>query len=69
MTRTFKHLYPQVYDPENLWVAWRAARRGGKRKWPSVASFEVDLEMENSRSDPSRALASAPGRPKKLGPA
>jgi RNA-directed DNA polymerase len=45
MTRTFKQLYPQIYDPENLWVAWRAARRGGKRKWPSVASFEVDLEQ------------------------
>jgi RNA-directed DNA polymerase len=45
MTRTFKHLYPQIYDLNNLWLAWRAARRGGKRKWPSVASFEVDLEQ------------------------
>jgi hypothetical protein len=45
MTRTFKGLYPQIYDLENLWLAWRRARRGGKRKWPSVASFEVDLEQ------------------------
>ncbi|MCX6029059.1 MAG: reverse transcriptase domain-containing protein [Chloroflexi bacterium] len=45
MARTFKHLYPLIYDPDNLWQAWRAARRGGKRKWPSVADFEVDLEQ------------------------
>ena len=44
MVRTFKGLYPQIYDLENLWVAWRQARRGGKRKWPTVAAFEVDLE-------------------------
>lgn len=45
MTRTFNHLYPQIYDPDNLWLAWRRARRGGKRKWASVAAFEVDLEQ------------------------
>lgn len=45
MTRTFKHLYPQIYDLENLWLAWRKARRGGKRKWASVAGFEFDLEQ------------------------
>ena len=31
MPRTFKYLYPQIYDLENLWLAWRRARRGGKR--------------------------------------
>ncbi len=45
MPRTFKHLYPQIYDLENLWLAWRRARRGGKRKWSSVATFEFDLEQ------------------------
>ena len=45
MTRTFKGLYPQIYDLDNLWLAWRRARRGGKRKWASVASFEVNLEQ------------------------
>jgi retron-type reverse transcriptase len=45
MLRTFKHLYPQIYDLENLWLAWRRARRGGKRKWQSVADFEFDLEQ------------------------
>lgn len=45
MARTFKHLYPQLYDLENLWLAWRKARRGGKRKWLSVADFEFDLEQ------------------------
>ncbi len=45
MTRTYKNLYPQIYDLENLFIAWRRARRGGKRKWPTVAAFEIDLEM------------------------
>ena len=44
MARTFKNLYPQIYELENLWLAWRRARRGGKRKSPSVAAFEFDLE-------------------------
>jgi hypothetical protein len=44
MARTYKGLYPRIYEFDNLWLAWRRARRGGKRKWPTVASFEVDLE-------------------------
>ena len=39
MARTYKNLYPQIYDLENLFIAWRRARRGGKRKWPTVAAF------------------------------
>ena len=27
MTRTFKHLYPQIYDLNNLWLASRPAGR------------------------------------------
>jgi len=45
MARTFKRLYPRIYDFDNLWLAWRGARRGGKRKWPTVAAFEIDLEQ------------------------
>jgi RNA-directed DNA polymerase len=45
VTRTFRGLYPLIYDLDNLWLAWRRARRGGKRKWPTVAAFEVDLEQ------------------------
>jgi len=45
MARTFKQLCPQSYDWGNLWLAWRRARRGGKRKWPTVAEFELDLEQ------------------------
>ena len=45
MVRTYKGLYPRIYDFENLWLAWRRARRGGKRKWPTVAAFEFDLEQ------------------------
>jgi len=45
MTRTFNGLYPRIYDMENMWLAWRRARLGGKRKWSSVADFEIDLEQ------------------------
>ncbi len=44
MPKTFKHLYPQIYDFENLYRAYRNARRGGKRKHDAVAAFEVYLE-------------------------
>jgi len=26
--KTYKHLYPQVVDFENLYLAWRKARKG-----------------------------------------
>ena len=48
MSRTFKGLYPKIYDFDNLWLAWRRGRRGGKRKWPTVAEFEVDLRFQTS---------------------
>ena len=35
-------LYP--YDFENLYRAYRKARKGGKRKKEEVAAFELDLE-------------------------
>ena len=44
MPQTFKHLYPQIYAFENLYQAFRKARKGGKRKKESVAAFELDLE-------------------------
>ena len=37
--KTHKHLYPQVYDFENLYLAYRKARRG-KRGRPQAAMFE-----------------------------
>lgn len=43
MPKTFKRLYPQVYDVDNLYLAHRKARRGGKRKRPMVAEFEHNL--------------------------
>jgi RNA-directed DNA polymerase len=42
--KSYKNLYPQVYAFENLYQAFRKARRGGKRKKESVAAFELDLE-------------------------
>ncbi len=46
MPKTFKHLYPQVCTYENLYAAFRAARKNGKRKKAQVAAFELNLEDE-----------------------
>ena len=40
--KTFKNLYPQIYAFGNLYQAFRAARKGGKRKQVEVATFEFD---------------------------
>ena len=45
---TYKHLYPRIYAFENLYAAFRKARRG-KRSRPDVAAFEFDLELELPR--------------------
>jgi len=41
--KTYKNLYPKIYDFDNLYWAFREARKGKRRKEP-VAAFEVDLE-------------------------
>jgi retron-type reverse transcriptase len=41
--KTYKNLYPQIYDFTNLYLAYRRARRG-KRERAAVAGFEFDLE-------------------------
>ena len=41
--KTYKRLYPQICSFENLYKAYRQARRG-KRQREAVASFEFDLE-------------------------
>jgi hypothetical protein len=41
--KTYKNLYPKIYEFENLYRAYRAARRA-KRAQVSVASFEFDWE-------------------------
>ncbi len=43
--KTYKHLYPQVYDFENLYLAYRKARKG-KRGRAQPASFERVQEDE-----------------------
>jgi hypothetical protein len=45
MPKTFKHLYPQIYQFENLYQAFRQARRGGKRKKETVAAFRGDCQI------------------------
>lgn len=41
--KTYRNLYPQIISFENLYLAYRKARRG-KRDQPEVAAFELDLE-------------------------
>ena len=43
--KTYKHLYPQICDFENIYRAYRKARKG-KRKFESVATFEFNQEEE-----------------------
>jgi len=43
--KTYKNLYPQIVDFENLYRAWRKARRG-KRYKPTAAAFEQNLVVE-----------------------
>ena len=43
MAKTFKNLYPRIYDFDNLYLAHRKACQGGKRKCPMVAEFEHNL--------------------------
>jgi retron-type reverse transcriptase len=41
--KTYRNLYPQVYDFENLYLSYRAARRA-KRDRAEVARFEARVE-------------------------
>jgi hypothetical protein len=43
MSRKYTDLYPLIYQPGNLWQAFKQAARG-KRFQPAVAVFEYDLE-------------------------
>ena len=40
MVKTYRHLYPKIYDFTNLYRAHRLARRGGKRTQTEVAACE-----------------------------
>jgi hypothetical protein len=43
--KTYRNLYPQVSAFENIYRAYRKARKG-KRKFASVAAFELNQEGE-----------------------
>jgi len=45
MAKRYKHLYEQIVTFENLWQAYRKARKG-KRQKQGVSAFEFDLENE-----------------------
>jgi len=45
MAKTYKHLFPQIYDFETLYRAYLKARRG-KQSNPDVLRFERNLEGE-----------------------
>jgi len=42
--KTYKNLYPKIYDFNNLILAWKKARKGKTTK-PYVIEFEKNLEM------------------------
>jgi RNA-directed DNA polymerase len=64
--KTSKNLYPQIYDFENLYVAYRRARLG-KRDRVAVASFEFDLERNLLQLQSElRAHSYTPGRQSSL---
>ena len=44
--KTYKNLYPQIYDFENLYLAFRAARKG-KRSRVDVATLEDYVQALN----------------------
>ena len=50
----YHHLYPAIWQPENLYAAYKKAARG-KRANPEVAEFEYDLELNLVRLE--QALA------------
>lgn len=59
--KTYKHLYPQVYDFQNLQKAYRDARRG-KRDKQQVFQFEFNAESELIRlQDELQAKTYTPG--------
>ena len=58
--KTYKQLYPRICAFENLYWAFRKARRG-KRGHPDVAAFEFNLELELPRLQ--EELVSEPYRP------
>lgn len=41
--KTHKHLYPQITSFDNLYLAFKAARKG-KRAREDIAEFEFNLE-------------------------
>jgi hypothetical protein len=43
--KTYRNLYPQVWDWDNLYLAYRKARKG-KRSHVAVADFEYNLESD-----------------------
>ena len=73
MSKVYRHLYSQVYDWENLMLAWRKARRG-KRGQPPAATFEMNLdwnllalqaELEEKRYQPGGYVTFAIHEPKR----
>jgi hypothetical protein len=50
--KTYKNLYPQVYAFDNLYLAFRAARKG-KRSRAAVAAFEFDVTDPSIQTNPS----------------
>ncbi len=60
--KTYKNLYPQVAEWDNIMWAYDKARRG-KRRTPAVAAFEFDQERYLVELHRELAGADLPPRP------
>ena len=59
--KTYRNLYPQIWDFENLYLAYRKARKGKRGKEPAAAFEQVQEEELLALQDELRAKTYTPG--------
>ena len=59
--KTYRHLYPKIWDFENLYLAYRKARKGKRGKAPAAAFEQVQEEELLALQDELRAKTYNPG--------
>ena len=59
--KTYRNLYPQIWDFENLYLAYRKARKGKRGKEPAAAFEQVQEKELLALQDELRAKTYTPG--------
>lgn len=59
--KTYRHLYPKIWDFENLYLAYRKARRGKRGKSPAADFEQVQEDELLALQDELRTHAYVPG--------